>query len=135
MPDDVLLAKAAIVENCLRRIREVYADTPDHLFKDWTRQDSILLNLERCCQAAIDAALRVVRLRQLGLPQESREAFVLMAKAGLLPEDLTRSLQAMVGFRNIAVHNYRELDLRVVQSILEREAEDLQRFARLILTL
>jgi hypothetical protein len=46
MPDDVLLAKAAIVENCLRRIREVYADNPDHLFKDWTRPDSILLNLE-----------------------------------------------------------------------------------------
>ena len=135
MPDDVLLAKAAIVENCLRRIREVYADKPEHLFNDWTRQDSILLNLGRCCQAAIDAALRVVRLRQLGLPQESREAFVLMAKAGLLPEDLARSLQAMVGFRNIAIHNYRELDLRVVQSILEREAEDLQRFARLILTL
>ena len=135
MPDDVLLAKAAILENCLRRIREVYADNPDHLFKDWTRQDSILLNLERCCQAAIDAALRVVKMRQLGLPQESREAFVLMAKAGLLPEDLARSLQAMVGFRNIAIHNYRELDLKVVQSILSREVEDLRRFGRLILTL
>lgn len=133
MADDVLLAKAEIMENCLRRIREVYADNPDHLFKDLTRQDSILLNLERCCQAAIDAALRIVKMRQLGLPKESRDAFALMANAGLLPDELARSLQAMVGFRNVAIHNYRELDLQIVQSIITREVDDFRRFITLIL--
>ena len=47
-----------------------------------SRQDSILLNLQRCCEAAIDLAMHWVRVRRLGLPQESREAFTLLHDAG-----------------------------------------------------
>ncbi|MHC1767858.1 MAG: DUF86 domain-containing protein [Verrucomicrobiia bacterium] len=60
MPDDVTLAKVEIIERCLRRISEVYAGNAANLFNDFTKQDSILLNLERACQAAIDLALHFV---------------------------------------------------------------------------
>ncbi len=39
------------------------------------------------------------------------------------------NLATMVGFRNVAVHNYRELDLDVVRSILETRLDDLKAFA------
>jgi uncharacterized protein YutE (UPF0331/DUF86 family) len=131
MPDDVVLAKAEIIERCLRRINEVYDGSPANLRGDLTKQDSILLNLERACQAAIDLALRLVRLRTLGLPKESREAFVLLEQDGAIPPELAQSLRAMVGFRNIAVHNYRGLDLDKVEAILSRRLPDLRRFASL----
>jgi uncharacterized protein YutE (UPF0331/DUF86 family) len=35
----------------------------------------------------------------------------------------------MVGFRNVAAHNYTRLDLAIVQSIIERHLDDLLRFA------
>jgi uncharacterized protein YutE (UPF0331/DUF86 family) len=57
--DDVLLNKAAIMERCLRRVAEEYAGTPSRLL-DPTHQDAIVLNLERACQAAIDAAMYLV---------------------------------------------------------------------------
>jgi hypothetical protein len=82
MPDDVILAKSEIIERCLRRIDEVYAGDPSNLHEDFTKQDSILLNIERACQAAIDMALRVVRLKHLGLPKESREAFLRPVESG-----------------------------------------------------
>jgi uncharacterized protein YutE (UPF0331/DUF86 family) len=135
MPDDVVLAKVEIVERCLGRIREVYAATPDHLHQDWTRQDSILLNLERACQASIDLALRLVAVRGLGLPKESRDAFALLASAGILEAELARRMQRMVGFRNLAVHNYRKLDLRIVQTIIEERLGDFEAFCRLGLKL
>ena len=62
MPDDVILAKVEIIERCLHRIREEYAGVPANLYDNWTRQDSILLNLERACQASIDLALRLVSM-------------------------------------------------------------------------
>ena len=117
-PDDVILAKVEIIERCLKRVRDVYAGDPVNLHEDLTRQDSILLNLERACQASIDLALRLVALRGLGLPRESREAFVLIEQAGVIDHELAVALQRMVGFRNLAVHNYRQIDLLVVQRLI-----------------
>ena len=76
MPDDVLLNKAGITERYLQRIEEEYRGHEDELENNLTRQDSIILNLQRACEAAIDGATHIVRVRRLGLPQESREAFV-----------------------------------------------------------
>jgi hypothetical protein len=50
--DDVILNKAAAIERCLHRVREVYADDDRNLREDLTRQDSIVLNLQRACEAA-----------------------------------------------------------------------------------
>lgn len=133
MADDVLLTKAEIIENCLRRINQVYAGDPANLRQDWTKQDSILLNLERACQASISAALRIIKLQQLGLPKESRDTFAILRAQNIIPDDLAASLQAMVGFRNIAVHNYRELDLNIVETILATKLDDFRRFASLLL--
>jgi uncharacterized protein YutE (UPF0331/DUF86 family) len=127
-PDDVILAKVEIIERCVRRIHEVYAGNPANLHQDWTRQDSILLNIERACQASIDLAMRLVTMRGLGLPAESREAFVLIANAGIIDRELSVALQRMVGFRNLAVHNYRKLDLAIVQNLVEHRLGDFARF-------
>lgn len=135
MPDDVILAKAEIIERCLRRIDEVYAGQPANLLADFTKQDSILLNLERACQAAIDLALRIVRLRSLGLPKETRDAFLLLEQNLIISADLGRSLCAMVGFRNVAVHNYRDLDLEIVERVIRDRLPDLRRFAQLAIRL
>jgi len=54
MADDVLLNKASIIERCLHRIEDEYQDDPANLYENVTRQDAIVLNLQRACQAAID---------------------------------------------------------------------------------
>lgn len=128
MADDVLLNKAEIIENCLRRINEEYAGQAENLRLNQTKQDSILLNLERACQAAIDMSMRVIRLKALGLPKESREAFQLLCQAGIIDTDLNKKMQGLVGFRNTAVHNYKKLDLDIVEAVLNKHLVDFRQF-------
>ena len=130
MADDVSLNKAAIIERCLARVRAVHAGDDANLFDDPTRQDSIVLNLQRACEASIDLAMHIVRKQRLGLPQESREAFDLLEQAELLPPELARAMRAMVGFRNVAVHSYRELDLAIVRSFVHERLGDFEAFTR-----
>lgn len=122
--DDILINKIAIIERCLRRIDEEYAAHEADLATDYTRQDAIVLNLQRACEAAIDAAMHVVRLRKLGVPQQSRDAFVMMQEASLLDANMAERMQAMVGFRNIAVHDYRKLNIDILRSILNTRLSD-----------
>ena len=72
--------------------------------------------------------MRVVRLRRLGLPKESREAFDLLQSANLISEDLCRRMHGLVGFRNTAIHNYKKLDLDIVEAVI---TETSGRFCRL----
>lgn len=127
--DDVVLNKAAIVERCVQRVRDVYADDPSNLTTDLTRQDSIVLNLQRACKAAIDLAMHLVRRYQLGIPQESRDAFDLLVTSGRLDADLGERLKRMVGFRNVAVPDYTRLNLDIVRSIIEHRLDELLEFS------
>jgi len=133
MPDDVVLNKAAIIERCVARVREEHAGEPRNLTDNLTRQDSIILNLQRSCEAAIDLAMHLVRERRLGIPQESRDAFDLLLQADLIEAGLAGRLKRMVGFRNVAVHDYRKLDLQIVQKIVTEHLDDFLEFTRTLL--
>lgn len=132
MVDDVVLNKAASVERCIRRIREEYGDDPTTLGNQ-TKQDAIVLNLQRACETCIDLAMHVVSSRKLGIPQDSRDAFSLLAKAGIVDAPLCQQMQNMVGFRNIAVHEYTRLNLEVIRTIISSHLDDFQNFSSTLL--
>jgi uncharacterized protein YutE (UPF0331/DUF86 family) len=129
--DPVLLRKAQIIERCILRIREEMAGAPSIESISQTKQDSVLLNLERSCQACIDLAMRIVRIKRLGIPTESREAFSLVKKAGLMSDGLYKEMLAMVGFRNTAVHDYQGLNLKIIDGIVRDHLEHFLEFASL----
>ena len=133
MADDIVLNKAELIEHCLRRIDEEYRGRESELETNPTRQDAILLNLQRACEAAIDLAMHSVRVRRLGIPQDSRDAFALLRKAGVIDAELAGKMQAMVGFRNIAIHQYQELDIAVVRDILEHRLDDFRSLVAIML--
>jgi len=132
MENDVIYNKAQIIERCLQRVYEEYAGKPENL-TNYTKQDSIILNIQRSCEAAIDLAMHIVAERRLGLPQNSRDAFIMLDNAGILDTELAQKMQAMVGFRNIAVHDYQTVNLDIVKAIIEKHLIDLQRFVKTIL--
>jgi uncharacterized protein YutE (UPF0331/DUF86 family) len=126
--DEVVLNQAAVIERGLARIREEHRGD-DRTLEDLTRQDSIVLNLQRACEAAIDLAMHLVGRLRLGIPQESREAFALLGEAGALAPELVEPLQRMVGFRNVAVHEYQRLSLPILRAIVAGHLGELERFA------
>ncbi|MCL1948354.1 MAG: DUF86 domain-containing protein [Turicibacter sp.] len=127
----VVTNKAAIIERCLERIRVTYDNMPACL-QDFDKQDIIILNLQRACQAAIDLANHICAKKKLGLPQNSGDSFALLADRELIPSKLATSLKGMVGFRNIAVHDYQTLNLKILQSIVEKDMWDLEVFTKCI---
>lgn len=131
--DDVLLNKAATIKRCLQRIQEEYRQEPQALKQDFTRQDSVILNLQRACEAAIDMANRYLRLHQAGIPQSARDAFRLLHEQGVIDENLSHSLQAIVGLRNIAVPDYQELNLDILISVLDHHLGDFESYLAAVL--
>lgn len=132
MKNDVILNKISIIERCVHRIREEYDDQPANL-NNFTKQDSIILNLQRACEASIDLAMHIVAEKKLGLPQNSRDAFTFLEKEEVISSPLSQKMKAMVGFRNIAVHDYQEVNLVILQKILEDHLVDFMEYTKTVL--
>ena len=128
--DDVALNKAAIIERAVARAREEFGGDPASL-ENLTKQDSIVLNLQRACEAAIDLAMHLVRSHRLGIPQSTRDAFDALEHAAIIDSELAARLRRMVGFRNVAVHDDQRLQLPIVRAIVESGVDDLLAFASL----
>lgn len=131
MLDDVVLNKVAVMNRCMKRVREEYRDDPVRL-ESVTIQDSIILNLQRACEAAIDLAMHVVAMRNLGVPQDARNGFELLREAGVIEAGLAERMKRMVGFRNIAVHDYQAVQVAIVRSIIVERLGDFDEFAAAI---
>jgi uncharacterized protein YutE (UPF0331/DUF86 family) len=130
MMDDVLVNKLSIIARCLKRIREVFNEAGDNFMNDYTRQDSVILNLQRACEASIDIANYLIKKRQIGIPQSSRDSFQLLHSAGYISSSVAINLKKMIGLRNIAVHDYKELNLAIVVAVVNNHLVDFELFSK-----
>lgn len=128
----VILNKFETIEKSINRINEEYECNFNNL-KDYRKMDMIVLNLQRACEAVLDLAMYVVSTRKLGLPQNKREAFILLEENKIIDSAMSKNMQGMVGFRNIAVHDYKEIDKGILKDVIENHLTDLLDFARLLL--
>lgn len=133
MADDVLINKAASIERCVARAREEYAADPAGFASNFSRQDAAILNIQRACEAALDMGQHLIRRERLGVPQSARDVFALLARAGWIETPLAESLKRMVGFRNIAVHDYQALQLPITVSIIQNHLDDFLRYSQVLL--
>jgi uncharacterized protein YutE (UPF0331/DUF86 family) len=127
MLDDVVLNKIAVMKRCRGRVAEEYGGDPARL-ENSTIQDSIILNIQRACEAAIDLAMHVVAKNNLGVPQDARNGFELLRQAGVISADLAERMKRMVGFRNIAVHDYQAIQIDIVKAIIDKRLGDFDEF-------
>jgi uncharacterized protein YutE (UPF0331/DUF86 family) len=133
MADDVLLNKAASIERCVARAREEYAIDPSGFATNFTRQDAAILNIQRACEATLDMGQHIIRRESLGLPQSARDVFTLLAQAGWIKDALAESMKRMVGFRNVAVHEYQTLQLPITLNIITGHLGEFAEFSRSML--
>ena len=130
----VILNKYESIERCINRINEEYQGNSKNL-EDYTKADSIILNLQRACELVIDIAAYIVSSRKLGIPQSKKDNFELLLKNNLISKETFKNMKGMIGFRNIAVHDYQDIDDDILIDVIENHLNDLKEFAREMLNL
>lgn len=113
--DDVSFQKAGIIERTIKRIQEEYSK--DTSMGNETYLDALILNIERACQATIDLSLHIISENHLGIPKNSSDGFRILFSNGFITEKIQKAMISMVGFRNIAIHDYREIDKKIISWI------------------
>ncbi len=133
MEDNIIINKSETISRCVLRVHEDYLASKGNFLKDYTRQDAIILNLQRAIQAATDLASHVVRKKNLSVPKEYKDLFLTLHEANIISKAVQDKMINMVGFRNVAVHEYTKLDMNIVVSVIEKHLGDFEQFIQAIL--
>lgn len=101
--------------------------------KDERRADQMLLRGVKyafitAIEACIDVAQHVCSSEGWGPPRDNGDAMLVLGRHGVLEPDLSERMRAAVGFRNVLVHQYGDVDDNIVQERLV-DLADLEAFA------
>lgn len=130
MDEAIIYTKIESLERCLNRISAKTPNSVDLLIGDVDRQDIIVLNLERAVQICVDIAAVIVADLHVRTPTSMAESFTLLTQEAVLTAETAEKLRKSVGFRNIAVHEYSEIDWEIVYAIATKCLDDFKSFAR-----
>lgn len=133
MDNPVIAKKIESLVHCLKRIEEKRPQKLQDLQNDFDLQDIISVNLERAVQLSVDISAVIIAEQGLKTGSTMAECFSGLEKAGIIDSGLSAKLQKAVGFRNISVHEYTEIDWKIVFDIIHHHLENFRKFLKAII--
>ena len=132
MDREVIEQKLESLRRCLQRVAEKCPSDSDTLGRDPDLQDIVTLNLSRAVQLCVDLGAHLIADLDVSPPDTMGQTFDVLAHADVISEPLAQQLKRAVGFRNIAVHHYEEIDWTIVHDIALHHLSDFSEFAKVI---
>ncbi len=130
MDQIVIESKIDSILRCVHRINSRLPGTIELFLQDLDAQDVVVLNLSRCVQLSVDIAMHICAASSDKLPQTMGQSFDVLLSIGVIKESIAVKMKKSVGFRNIAVHNYDEIDLNLTYEIAHEHLDDFVEFIR-----
>ncbi len=132
MDRDVIESKLESLRRCLKRIKEKTPSNSEILKKDPDLQDIIIINLERAVQVSVDIACHIISEGDNKTPETMSDSFLELEEMKIIDDCLAEKMAKSVGFRNIAVHSYQDIDFDIVFKIATKHIVDFENFAKAI---
>lgn len=129
---DVILGKIGVIKRCFNRIKDITGMNPEKL-DDFTVQDVFVLNLQRAIQAVIGMGSHIIAENGYGLPDSMKNVFEILYDRKVIDIELCNKMKKMVAFRNIAVHQYQDIEIDILKNILSNNLGDIELFYKTII--
>jgi len=81
-------------------------------------------DFELVCETVISTANFIIAQQGFERPKESKETVIKLAQNNIIPNDLADRLTGMIGFRNLLVHRYGNVDDAQAYTYLKEDIRD-----------
>ncbi|OLS01551.1 type VII toxin-antitoxin system HepT family RNase toxin [Tissierella creatinophila] len=104
----------------------------ENLKKDIIRYWGIERGIHICIESVIDIANILISSSEIEKPSTYRETILILSELDIIPKNFSKDLAKMVGFRNILVHDYINIDEEIILDVLNNKLNDFIRFTSYI---
>lgn len=133
MENDVIRKKLESLRRCIQRLIDKRPGSVSELTNNYDLQDIIAINLERAVQISIDIGAYILAKKNIKVPNTMGEVFTALSAENIIKKDLAERMKRAVGFRNISVHEYENVDWNIVFSIITKNLDDFKSFIKAVL--
>jgi uncharacterized protein YutE (UPF0331/DUF86 family)/predicted nucleotidyltransferase len=116
------------VQEMLNRLQIQGGKGFEEFAEDFQAVDASLYELQTMLEAISDIAMHVVAGANLGSPNSRPEAIEMLAKSGIIPEELAEKISQAVRMRNVIVHHYPSVNLHTVYDVIQSDLGDIVDF-------
>jgi uncharacterized protein YutE (UPF0331/DUF86 family) len=127
---DIIVAKIVHIRKSLDRLKEKQGLDLKGFSQDRDVQDIVLLNLQVAIQGCIDIAGHIISDNDWGVPGSLAGLFDILYEKKVIMDDTRNTMRAMVGFKNLIVHEYAELDMNKVFAVFSGRLDDFNGFLK-----
>ncbi|NIA18291.1 MAG: DUF86 domain-containing protein [Actinobacteria bacterium] len=128
--------KIDLIQRDLERLLEFRDFTFDEMAKDYIKYAALKNFFMEIIGRGIDINEHIIA--KLGVdkelpPRDYRETFLILAKLNVLPDVFAKQIAESAGFRNAIVHDYDDLDKRVVYKTVGEAIKQYSEYCQYIL--
>jgi uncharacterized protein YutE (UPF0331/DUF86 family) len=124
-----LSSRLSALESYLVELRSFRAYSREQFVREPALHHLAERYLHLACEAVLDIAQHVIADQGFTQATSYRNSVEVLEEEGIIDQDLSERLQRWMGFRNILVHLYLEIDHGRVYDAIQEDLGDLETFA------
>jgi len=113
-------------------LQEIVAQDQREFLGDSRSIGSARYYLQVSIETCINIANHIIATDRLRAPKDYKDSFQVLNEAGILPDDLTRTMRELAGLRNLLVHLYWDVDDQMIYNGIRSELGDFEVFVGVI---
>jgi len=128
----IIEARLRKFDSTISRLKKMQRIPEKEYQQNQDYQDITERNFQVAIQICIDIANYIIAGANLTVPDDASNIFVTLGKSNIIEKQLVEKIKNMVGFPNILVHDYLEIEPQQVYDMLQHELSDFDDFAKAI---
>jgi uncharacterized protein YutE (UPF0331/DUF86 family) len=125
---DIVTRRLLALNEALADLERPAARDVNALTTDRVLRSAVERWLQVAVESCIDLAYHVISQRGWAPPESARAAFVILARHSVIEPELAERLGQATGLRNVLVHDYVSVDLRILAKVVCDDLGDLRAF-------
>ena len=127
---EIVRTRCQEIAESLERLNSIKKEGKRRFLEDQDLQDVACYRFLVAIEAALNLCYHIAAKQLKKVPDEYAQCFQVLEEAKIIPSRLSKKLQKMARFRNLLVHMYWKIDFEEVFTILQKDLNDLNRFAK-----
>lgn len=125
----IIIRKLNELETAINQLRKLQRYSFDEIKDDLEKLWAVEHGLQIAIQIIIDIGNHIIAEIGENEIDKYTDIFDKLVKHNIIPSEFAVNIKGMIGFRNLLVHRYGEVNIEIIYEILQSRLHDFERFA------
>ena len=116
---DIIMFKLSKLRQYLNYLKELQKSSFEDFVSDFKIAGAVERDLQVSIECMIDIGNEIISSLQLQRPERYQDIPYILARSGMIPRQFADTMATMIGFRNLLVHDYATINLKLVYEFLQ----------------